>query len=1122
MESPGRQAAEAEVGPAEVLQLRAQILAFRYLDSDLPVPAEVLAAALGPPDTRAACAHEQAEEQEDPLLDPLLVALRSPLASGDIAAQLDFRAAFLRSRAQERLALLGDLTASDLGTGHLGEGGSLKVQAMSELRALRLVDLQRELKDRIVRMQDPSTAVDRMLTAGAATYTRAATLPAAGAGSLADMSITERLERQQQVDRQIREERDRLRQRASVASLVDHSQAFFRSHASSSRRLSMLGRSVVQFHATQQRDEERRQDRVRRDMVRFLKENNEAEFRALVRSAKNARVSYLLEQTDLFLENLRGKVLEQKQAISTGGLSGSTSQVFGQTTPAGDAATADVAPAEGGTDDFYQIAHSILEPITEQPGILVGGQLKEYQIKGLQWMVSLYNNNLNGILADEMGLGKTIQTISLISYLMEKKNLMGPYLILAPLSTLSNWRLEFDRWLPSANLIVYMGGRDVRRQHHAAIRSGDFHVLLTTYEYVIRDVGILSRPRWSYMIIDEGHRIKSRSSKLNVTLAKHYPAPHRLLLTGTPLQNNLPELWALLNFLLPVVFGSLSSFDEWFNAPFSGHPSAAATGATAGLSSSALAVARGEKLELSEEESLLVIRRLHKILEPFMLRRLKKDVELALPDKVERIVRCGMSGIQQMLYRVMKKSGSLSLNAATSGGDNPDGTPSRPHVYQNLIMQLRKMSNHPFLFDEVIDQIGGLDSPEDPAGTYAERLVRVSGKLDLLDRMLPKLRAAGHKTLIFFQSTSMMDIVEQYLQQRAFQFLRLQGNTKSEERHDAVRLWNAPDSPYFVFMLTTRAGGLGLNLQTSSTVILFESDWNPFADLQAQDRAHRIGQKQEVRVFRLITADSIEEFVLERAQYKLNVDAKVIQAGKFDQKSSHRDRDSMLKELLAMDRGEDDDDASLSIIDDEELNEQLARNEAELELYSRIDRERDQDRAASFRNTRRAPLPRLMEVSELPKAVVDNLTRSLTDAPELTPQQKLEKLESTGRGRRRPTAVRTYSEDILSETEYLDAVEQGRDIEEVIEEKLQRLRRRAERSASRLAESGGASDSDLAVPEEPVPAAAVTAAAAGSPPAKVRCDVPLCLFFSPPRRAASLLCVGSRGPLCPRRGGAFR
>jgi len=335
---------------------------------------------------------------------------------------------------------------------------------------------------------------------------------------------------------------------------------------------------------------------------------------------------------------------------------------------------------------YYSIAHTVHEKVTEQASIMVNGQLKEYQLKGLEWLVSLYNNNLNGILADEMGLGKTIQTISLVTYLMDRKKVMGPYLIIVPLSTLPNWVLEFEKWAPAVGVVSYKGSPQGRRLLQNQMRATKFNVLLTTYEYVIKDKAVLAKIQWKYMIIDEGHRMKNHHCKLTQVLNTHYIAPYRLLLTGTPLQNKLPELWALLNFLLPSIFKSCSTFEQWFNAPFA---------------------TTGEKVELNEEETILIIRRLHKVLRPFLLRRLKKEVEHQLPDKVEYIIKCDMSALQRVLYKHMQSKGVLLTDGSEKGKHGKGGA----KALMNTIVQLRKLCNHPFMFQAIeekyCDHTGG-------------------------------------------------------------------------------------------------------------------------------------------------------------------------------------------------------------------------------------------------------------------------------------------------------------------------------------------------------------------------------------------------------------------------------
>ncbi|GAB6028975.1 putative global transcription activator SNF2L2 [Chamberlinius hualienensis] len=649
-----------------------------------------------------------------------------------------------------------------------------------------------------------------------------------------------------------------------------------------------------------------------------------------------------------------------------------------------------------GIANYYGIAHTIRETITEQSSILINGKLKEYQIHGLEWLVSLYNNNLNGILADEMGLGKTIQTIGLITYLMEKKKVNGPYLIIVPLSTLSNWVLEFEKWAPSVVIISYKGSPNTRRIIQPLLRNGKFNVLLTTYEYVIKDKAVLAKLRWKYMIIDEGHRMKNHHCKLTQVLNTHYTAPHRLLLTGTPLQNKLPELWALLNFLLPSIFKSCNTFETWFNAPFA---------------------TTGEKVELNEEETILIIRRLHKVLRPFLLRRLKKEVEAQLPEKIEYVIKCDMSALQRLLYRHMQAKGVL----LTDGSEKDKKGKGGAKTLMNTIMQLRKICNHPFMFHHIeqafSEQCGGNIPRAD--------LFRVSGKFELLDRILPKLKIRNHRILLFCQMTSLMSIMEDYLIWRGIKYLRLDGSTKADERGQQLAQFNDPASEYFLFLLSTRAGGLGLNLQSADTVVIFDSDWNPHQDLQAQDRAHRIGQKNEVRVLRLMTVNSIEERILAAAKYKLNMDEKVIQAGMFDQKSTGTERRQFLQAILQQDEVDEDEN---EVPDDETINQMIARTVEEFELFQKMDLDRR-------RNEARDPYrkPRLMEEDELPSWLqkddheVDRLT--------LEDEERI-----FGRGTRQRKDI-DYS-DSLTEKEWLKAIEDG-DLEELeVKKKQKRTRKR--------------------------------------------------------------------------------
>ncbi|WBW73961.1 RSC-type complex ATPase Snf21 [Schizosaccharomyces osmophilus] len=775
--------------------------------------------------------------------------------------------------------------------------------------------------------------------------------------------LTEALERQQRSDR---ERRQKQRQYDYLQNICSRGRELAVRTKNAQARAQKSNRAVLAYHSHIEKEEQRRAERNAKERLQALREDDEEAYLKLIDQAKDTRITHLLRQTDTYLDSLASAVKDQQSQ-------------------SGGAAYDDSLAGESEKKvDYYNVAHNIQEVIFEQPSILVGGKLKEYQVRGLQWMISLYNNHLNGILADEMGLGKTIQTISLVTHLIEKKRQNGPFLIIVPLSTLTNWAMEFERWAPSISKIVYKGPPLVRKALQPQVRHGNFQVLLTTFEYIIKDRPVLSRIKWIYMIMDEGHRLKNTQSKLTNTLMTYYSSRYRLILTGTPLQNNLPELWALLNFVLPKIFKSVKSFDEWFNTPF------ANTG-------------NQDKIELTEEESLLVIRRLHKVLRPFLLRRLKKDVESELPDKVEKVIRCQMSGLQQKLYHQMKKHGILFVEDENKGRAGIKGL-------QNTVMQLKKICNHPYVFEDVERSI-------DPTGLNYDMLWRVSGKFELLDRVLPKLFRAGHRVLMFFQMTQIMNIMEDYLQYRHFRYLRLDGSTKADDRSKLLGVFNDPTAEIQIFLLSTRAGGLGLNLQSADTVVIFDSDWNPHQDLQAQDRAHRIGQTKEVRIYRLITEKSVEENILSRAQYKLDIDGKVIQAGKFDNKSTPEERDAFLRSLLENENGEEHNDEK-GELDDDELNEVLARSDQELDLYRKMTEEDDEISPYSKSKGRE----RLIQVEELPEFYQQEQPAKVEEEPQI--------LEDLGRGARRRVPV-VYDETArdaqwLTEMEMEPEVKPGR------------------------------------------------------------------------------------------------
>ncbi|KAM3163815.1 Transcriptional regulator [Lachancea thermotolerans] len=787
--------------------------------------------------------------------------------------------------------------------------------------------------------------------------------------NLQDALLTDELYRRYEI---MQYERQRYEESTKLKSITDSSIEYYNAKLNRRTQRVKFGHRLISLHGNIEKEEQKRMERNAKQRLQALKANDEEAYIKLLDQTKDTRITHLLKQTNAFLDSLT-KAVRSQQQYTKEKIDSHMQKEEESATPQSPSA-GDVSDEEERQNiDYYNVAHRIKEEIKQQPSILVGGTLKEYQLKGLQWMVSLYNNHLNGILADEMGLGKTIQTISLLTYLYEAKNVRGPSLVIVPLSTLTNWDSEFDKWAPVIRKVAYKGSPNERKSKQGIIRSGQFDVVLTTFEYIIKERALLSKIKWVHMIIDEGHRMKNAQSKLSLTLNNYYHTDYRLILTGTPLQNNLPELWALLNFVLPKIFNSVKSFDEWFNTPF------ANTGGQ-------------DKIELSEEETLLVIRRLHKVLRPFLLRRLKKDVEKELPDKVEKVLKCKMSALQQKLYEQMLKHRRLFI------GDINSNKMVGMRGFNNQIMQLKKICNHPFVFEDVEDQIN-------PTRETNANIWRVAGKFELLERILPKFKATGHRILIFFQMTQIMDIMEDFLRLSGMKYLRLDGHTKSDDRTLLLNLFNDPNSEYFCFLLSTRAGGLGLNLQTADTVIIFDTDWNPHQDLQAQDRAHRIGQKNEVRILRLITENSVEEVILDRAHKKLDIDGKVIQAGKFDNKSTSEEQEALLRSLLEAEE-EQKKKRALGMeeeeqMDDNELNETLARSEEELKIFAQIDEERSRTHLENGITTS------LMESSELPNFYHQDIEAELD-------KKENDELLSGGRGtRERKSAI--YEDDIPEE-----------------------------------------------------------------------------------------------------------
>ena len=486
--------------------------------------------------------------------------------------------------------------------------------------------------------------------------------------------------------------------------------------------------------------------------------------------------------------------------------------------------------------------------ISEQPDYIKYGRLRDFQMKGFNFLAYNWCNNKNVILADEMGLGKTVQTIAFINWLRHNRNQQGPFLIVVPLSTMPAWAETFDNWTPDINYVVYLGNELARRtiQEFELLMDGNvrkvkFNVMLTSYEYILQDAGFLSQLKWQFLAVDEAHRLKNRDSQLYGKL-QDFKVPSRLLITGTPMQNTLGELTALMDFLMPG------------------------------------AVQIDEKLDVTSEEAAQKIEELARTIQPYMMRRTKDTVENDLPPKSEKVLCIDLADVQKEYYDNVFARNYAALNQGAKG-------PKQSLL--NIVMELRKASNHPLLFTNAEERIlAGAETRQD----RLKAIVTSSGKMMLLNQLLEKLKKDNHRVLIFSQMVQMLDILSDYLQLRGYQYQRLDGTIPAGPRRLAIDQFNAPDSNDFAFLLSTRAGGLGINLMTADTVILFDSDWNPQADLQAMARAHRIGQTRPVKVYRFVSNDTIEEDILNRAHHKRVLEHIIIQRGITDKDKEQSDK----------------------------------------------------------------------------------------------------------------------------------------------------------------------------------------------------------------------------------------
>ncbi|KAI4291255.1 SWI/SNF-related matrix-associated actin-dependent regulator of chromatin subfamily A member 5 [Pancytospora philotis] len=509
----------------------------------------------------------------------------------------------------------------------------------------------------------------------------------------------------------------------------------------------------------------------------------------------------------------------------------------------------------------------------------VAVKLRPYQLDGLNWLVRMHENGINCILADEMGLGKTLQSIALLGYIKMVRRERAKHLVIVPKSCLQNWKNEFARFVPELSVHVFHTSKSEVKAEAAAIFAKKIDVVLTTYEMCLFAKSAFKKIAWSYVVVDEAHRLKNENSQLSQIL-RMFRFDHRLLLTGTPLQNNIHELWALLNFIVPEIFADAENFEQYV-------------------------------LSADKDEDGGSIDKLRSVLQLFFLRREKADVEHSLlPKKVINLY-CPLSDLQRVWYRSIL---SRDLTGVTLSGNAKASL-------LNIVMQLKKCCNHPYLFPGA--------EPE-PFET-GEHLVAASGKMVVLDKLLRSLRQKGSRVLIFSQMALMIDILEDYCNYRDYSYSRIDGKTTLAERTEAIEDYNRPGSDKFIFLLTTRAGGLGINLYTADTVVIFDSDWNPQADLQAQDRAHRIGQKGQVHVFRFITENSVEEGIVLRAQQKLKLDDILLQTGQ--KKTSASLTQGELMEILSAGL-----DAAAGTQADMSIEELLRRGEEKTqEMNERLD-----------------------------------------------------------------------------------------------------------------------------------------------------------------------------------------
>lgn len=534
--------------------------------------------------------------------------------------------------------------------------------------------------------------------------------------------------------------------------------------------------------------------------------------------------------------------------------------------------------------DFIQ---QMMDPSKAKPfelPVAIKATLRKYQQEGVNWLAFLNKYHLHGILCDDMGLGKTLQTICIMAsdqYLRnedyKKTNSVEtrplPSLIICPPSLTGHWENEFEQYAPFLNVIVYAGGPSTRNPLKEKLSEAD--IIVTSYDVARNDLAVMTKYDYNYCVLDEGHIVKNSQSKL-AKAVKQLNANHRLILTGTPIQNNVVELWSLFDFLMPGFLGSEKMFQERFAKP--------------------IAASRNGKTSSKEQEAgALALEALHKQVLPFMLRRLKEDVLSDLPPKIIQDYYCELSDLQKQLYKDFSKK---QKNVVEKDIENTSDVDNKQHIFQAL-QYMRKLCNHPAL----------VLSPNHPQLHQVQEYLKET-HLDLHDIVnAPKLGAlrnllfecgigeqdierktsqnqfpsaesviSQHRALIFCQLKDMLDMVENDLFKRympSVTYMRLDGSVDPRDRQNVVKKFNE-DPSIDCLLLTTKVGGLGLNLTGADTVIFVEHDWNPMNDLQAMDRAHRLGQKKVVNVYRIITKGTLEEKIMGLQKFKMNIASTVV------------------------------------------------------------------------------------------------------------------------------------------------------------------------------------------------------------------------------------------------------